>query len=94
MPQGFQNPLRDSSPCRPEGSPLYFFEISISGDGPKRISTGENILILRGGARAEKNAIFWSTFSKNGLKTPFMACFVRILPAEDQFGRPKKVDQI
>ena len=27
------------------------------------------------GERARKNAIFWSTFFKKRLKTPFLACF-------------------
>ena len=34
-----------------------------------------------------KNAIFWSTFSKKGLKTPFLACFSKFCL------RRRKIDQ-
>ena len=47
---------------------LYYFEISILVTPPKK-------------ARRKKNAIFWSKFSKKCLKTPFLACFFKILPA-------------
>ena len=36
-----------------------------------------------------KNAIFWSTFFKKFLKTPFLAHFFTFLPAEHKF-RPKQ----
>ena len=67
-----------SSGIRPPADPsYYYFEISLSGDGPQNFlegAFGANILILRG-ERAPKNSIFWSKFSKKCLKTPFLASF-------------------
>ena len=36
---------------------------------------------FEGGARAEKTQFFGQKFSKKCLKTPFLACFFKILPA-------------
>ena len=51
-----------------------------------------------------KNAIFWSKFSKKCLKTPFLACFFKILPAAQTiwpklgqkpcFGRARKINLV
>ena len=36
---------------------------------------------FEGGARAEKTQFFWSKFSKNCSKMPFLACLFKFLPA-------------
>ena len=50
--------FRDSTPCRPTGSPLC--------------TIFRSVLVFRE-KRAKKNAIFWSKFSKKCLKTSFLA---------------------
>ena len=78
--------LRNSTPCRPKGSPLHYFVISIFFDGnfSKAPLTPIYTDFWGGGGRgdrAEKNAIFWSKLFKNCLKMPFLACIFKILPA-------------
>ena len=47
------------------------------------------------GSGCQKNASIWSTFSKNCLKTPFLAYFFKSLVSLQLFGRTKtKVDKI
>ena len=48
--------------------------------GRRGRGANQYILILRGSA-GRKNAIFWSKFSKKCLKTPFLDCFFKFLPA-------------
>ena len=74
-------PLRDSTPCRPKGSPLCTILRY-----PFLVTDPENFLKTPlapiytdfEGERAKKNAIFWSTFSKKCLKTPFLTFFSEI----------------
>ena len=77
--------LRDSTPCRPKGSPLWYFQqIQFRPTNPKNFLKAPLAPIytkFKGGARAKKNAIFWSKFSKKYLKMPFLDWFFKILPA-------------
>ena len=82
FPQGF-DPLSTQ-----RVSPLYYFEISIFGDGPKKFFKAPLAPIhtnFERGARS-KNAIFWSNVSKKKLKNNFFGLlFFKILPAPQKF---------
>ena len=80
-------PLKNSTTCRPKGSPLctilrYPFLVT----DPKNFLKAPLAPLFTNfewGARAKKTG-FWSKFSKNCLKTPFLACFFKILPAKQK----------
>ena len=67
--------LRDSTPCRPKGSPLWYFLRN-----PFLAERRQYILILRGSAR-QKTQFFLSKFLKKCPKTAFFDCFFKNLAA-------------
>ena len=77
-------PLRDSTPCRPKGSPLWYsLRNPFLADRPSnflKAPLAPMYTNFEEGARAEKNAIFWSKLSKKCLKRLFWT-FFKILPA-------------
>ena len=69
-------PLRDSTHCRPKGSPLctilrYPFLVM----DPKIFLKAPMYTYFEGGERAEKTQFFGQNFFKKCLKTPFLAFF-------------------
>ena len=64
--------------------PLYYFEISILVTDPK-------IFLTWRGSAPKKNAIFWAKFSKKCLKTLFLACLFKILPAAQKIWPKQRV---
>ena len=72
------------NPCRPKGSPLFtILRYPLLVMDPKFFLKVPLAPIYTNfeGERAPKNAIFLSTFSKKSLKTTFLACFLKNLPA-------------
>ena len=70
--------VRNLTPCRPKGPPLYYFEISILDDWPSNSSSsafGANIYKFWGGSARQKNTTFWSKFSKKCKKRLFWPLF-------------------
>ena len=51
---------------------------------------GTNIYLFWEGSARWKSAIFWSKFSKKCLKTPFLACFFKILPTPLKTHTPRE----
>ena len=88
MRAGVRAPLLPSGirpPADPKGPPLYFFRYPFLVTDPKIFLKALINNNFEGGARAEKNAIFWSKFSKKCLKMPFLAYFFKILPTAHKF---------
>ena len=74
----FNLPLRDSTPCRPKAPPLYYFEISIFGDGPQKLSQsafGANIYLFSEGSARRKNATFLVKVFQKVPKNAFFGLF-------------------
>ena len=86
--------FRDSTPCRPEGSPFctilrYPFLMTDPKIFYGRLRR-QYILIFRGERAQKKTALFWQFFFKKCLKTPlFGLFFFKILLAAQKF-RPKQ----
>ena len=82
--------LRDSTPCRPKGSPLgTFSEIHFWPTDPKNFLQAPLAPIYTNfeGERAQKNAVFLSAFSKSAQERFFLPVFSK------NFLRCRKFDQ-
>ena len=83
-------PLRDSTPSDPKGPPFGTYEeIHFGPTDPKIFLKAPLAPIysnFEGRAGAEKNAIFWSKFSKMSLKFCFWTVFSKIFLRRRKFG--------
>ena len=80
---GFAPFLRNSTPCRPKGSPfVLFWDIHFWLTDPDIF-----LYYFWGGSARRKKRNFWSKNFKNCLKTTFLACFFKNLPEAQKFGQ-------
>ena len=101
--------LRDSTPCRPKGSSLwYFLETQFWPTSLKILLKAPCAYIYtnfeEGGSARRKNATFRSKFSKKCLKMPFLAYFFQNFACGEEnlakigtkqcFGRDRKINLV
>ena len=84
-------PLRDSTPCRPKGTPLwYFLRNPFLVTDPKiflKAPSAPIYSIFEGGARAEKTRFFCQHFSKSAQKRLFLTVFSKICLRRRKFSQ-------